>query len=128
MVHPWPGLLQPFLDTAYRRASRAGFSLWEAGLVQRWMGAAEGTDGLQDGSAAPWPPGTSAWYLTHLWLGVLWSPAPQLHPGAFSFLGQSGPGSHADHTARPVAFAQLVPVLCLNLIVSKKEKATKPFL
>lgn len=60
MVHPWPGFLQPFLDTAYRGASRAGFSLWEAGLVQRWVGAAEGRDGLQDGNAAPWSPGTSA--------------------------------------------------------------------
>ena len=57
MVHPWPGLLQPFLDTAYRRASRAGFSLWEAGLVQRWMRAAEGRDGFQDGGAAPLVPG-----------------------------------------------------------------------
>lgn len=64
----------------------------------------------------------------HLWLGVLWSPAPQLHPEASSFLGQSGPGSRAGHTAQPVVFARSVPVLCLSLTVSKKEKATKPFL
>ena len=54
----------------------------------------------------------------HLWLGVLWSPAPQLHPV----------GSRAGHMVQPVVFTWLVPVLCLSLIVSKKEKATKPFL
>ena len=64
----------------------------------------------------------------HLWLGVSWSPAPQLHPGAPSFLGQSGPGSCAGHMVQPVVFARSVPVLCLSLTVSKKEKATKPFL
>lgn len=29
---------------------------------------------------------------------------------------------------QPVVFARSVPVLCLSLTVSKKEKATKPFL
>lgn len=133
--HPCPGLLQPSLCPIHRGPSRAGFSLGEAGLTPRQMGAAScgGREGLQDGSAAPLSLDTSAKYPMHSGQGSCGHLAPQLHPGASPFLGQlsqvsSGPGSCMDHTVQFVIFAKSASVLCLSLPVYKREGAMKSLL
>lgn len=123
--------LQPSPGTCARGATEEppglGSCGGRAGLAPRWMGAAGGE------RWSSFVPGHLCRAPHMLWPGDLWSPAPQLHPGAPLSLGQPsqvwwGPGSCMDHTAQLVIFAKSAPVLCLGLPVCKRGRPMESLL
>lgn len=119
-------LLQPSLGTIHRGASRAGFSVWGAGLALRWMGQQEGEmgSGTEVQPPCPWGPLPRGLRCTLARGAVVTCPTASSWslptPGQLSQV-QSGPGSCMDHTVQLVISAKSAPVLCLGLPVHKRE-------